>query len=572
MTFLGPSCVAAYESLAVWAELLDRINVFPVADGDTGSNLRITLAPLRDCHGDMAGAIARLNRTASGNSGNIAAAFLRDFLWADNQGDLTRQAEMGRDRAWDAVAEPCAGTMLGVFDALCRALNHADGQELHFFSIRRQLQEAVLATTQQLPDLERAGVVDSGALGMFVFFDALFQQLTSQQEYGCPVHELFAGKLQVSSAFRGRITEEYCVEALLAAERPQAVLKERIACLGDSAVVVPDSSRVKVHIHTADPEGLRKELSCLGDVVAWSDEIMDPQVRRESMDNVSKKSLSIMSDAAGSLPKEMARQYGIILLDSYILAGEEARPESLFSAERLYPMMKKGLRVSTAQASSHERHLHYQAACRQCNRVLYLCVGSAFTGNYSTALAWKRKNDPEGRLLLLDTGAASGRLAVIALLAARCAEEGGAEEDVIALARSLTKHAEEYVFLHELKYLVAGGRVSRTKGFFADLLQKKPVISPTSAGVRKVGVVKNRGEQLAFAINRLSSLGGNGSGLLILLQYSDNREWLQEIVAAEVRSCVPEAEIHLVPLSLTSGVHMGPGTWAMAFADKEGKC
>jgi fatty acid kinase/fatty acid kinase fatty acid binding subunit len=589
MNFLGSSCIAGYENLAVWSDLLDRINVFPVADGDTGTNLRISLAPLRDCNADMAGAITRLTNSASGNSGNIAAVFFREFLQAHGVVDLARQAEIGRDQAWAAIAAPCAGTMLGLFDALCLALRTADSEGLDSLSIRRQLQEAVLATSHQLPALERAGVVDSGALAMFIFFDAFFQQLTSEQQCGCsssilgasspgasmfgacPVTDLFAGKLQVSPAFMSPATEDHCVEAVLLAKGPQPDVMEQIARFGDSAVVVPDSSRIKVHIHTPDPKRLRNDLSSLGEVVHWSDEAMGPMVEGERKGHFSGKAIRIMSDAAGSLPRDMACQYGITLLDSYIMAEDQARPESLFSAEQLYPLMTNGVRVTTAQASIHERHLHYQAVCQEFSRVLYLCVGSAFTGNYGTAQAWKTENDPEDRLLVLDTGAASGRLAVIALLTARQVEEAPAEE-VIALATSLMEDAEEYIFLHELKYLVAGGRVSRTKGFFADLLHKKPVISPTSAGVRKVGVVRNRREQLAFALDRLAARARKGSALFILLQYSDNREWLQGIVAEQVRRCMPAAEIQLVPLSLTSGVHMGPGTWALAFAEKEVEC
>ncbi|MBU0943119.1 MAG: DegV family EDD domain-containing protein [Proteobacteria bacterium] len=590
MTFLGLSCIAGYENLAVWADLLDRINIFPVADGDTGTNLRISLAPLRDCNTDMAAAITRLSRSASGNSGNIASVFFREFLQAHGMVDLARQAEIGRDQAWAAIAAPCAGTMLGLFDALCLAFQTAASEELNFFSIRRQLQEAVLATSHQLPDLQRAGVVDSGALGMFIFFDAFLQQLIGEQQYGgpssilgatstgafrpgaCPVSDLFAGKLQVSPAFVGQATADYCVEAVLLARRQQPDVMAQIGRLGDSAVVVPDRSRIKVHIHTPDPERLRQDLSSLGEVVHWSDEAMGPMVEGGRKGGASGKAIRIMSDAAGSLPREMARQHGITLLDSYIMAEDQARPESLFSPEQLYPLMTNGVRVTTAQASTHERHLHYQAVCQQFDRVLYLCVGSAFTGNYGTAQAWKRENDPEDRFLVLDTGAASGRLAVIALLTARRAGEEAPAPEVIALARSLTEDAQEYIFLHELKYLVAGGRVSRTKGFFADLLHMKPVISPTREGVRKVGVVKNRREQLAFALDRLATHARKDRSLFILLQYSDNREWLQEIVAEQVRSAMPEAEIQLVPLSLTSGVHMGPGTWAMAFAEKEGGC
>ncbi|MCF8056007.1 MAG: DegV family EDD domain-containing protein [Desulfocapsa sp.] len=561
---LCSACIAGFENLTVWADLLDRINVFPVADGDTGCNLRISLAPMRDCGTDMGGSVKRLSESACGNSGNIAAAFFQEFLDHEGEG-LGEQAQRGRDRAWQAIADPSPGTMLGVFDALCLLLAGQDG-ELDFLLIREGLQKAVLATASQLPELQEAGVVDSGALGMFLFFDGFFQKLTGQKMDTSPLLELFGDTLQLKTSFKPRATGEYCVEARLTTEGSKTDLSRRIASLGDSAVVIPGNSGLKIHLHTRNPEQLRKDLSSLGEVVDWSDEAMDPMILTGENRNFPKNCVRIMSDAAGSIPLDLARKHGIVLLDSYILTRDKAVPESLFSAELLYSLMREGIRVSTAQASSHERHLHYQAATEQYGKVLYLSTGSAFTGNYSTAMAWKETNDPENHLEVIDTGAASGRLAVIAILSARLAEQGAPVAEVISFAEELSRKAEEYVFLHELKYLVAGGRVTKTKAFFGDLLHMKPVISPVFEGVRKVGVVRNREAQLEFGIEKVGSADSDGAGLLVLLQYSDNKEWLFECVEPGIRRTVPEAEILMVPLSLTSGVHMGPGTWSIAFS------
>ncbi len=562
------ACISGYENLTAWADLLDRINVFPVADGDTGTNLRISLAPLRECESNMSTAVTRLTAGGRGNSGNIAVAFFAEFLNPDGKG-LAGKACAGRDLAWKSIADPCSGTMLGVFDTLCLILNEDRKSGLDFFKIRKQLQNAVLATVQQLPELEEAGVVDSGALGMFVFFDSFFQEIIEKKSGLSPVLELFAGKLQIKSSFQPQITGEYCVEAVLAPDGMQSDLPGKLSRLGDSAVIMESNSGVKLHLHTRNPEQLRKDLSSLGEVVNWSDEAMDPMIRVGENQNFQKNSIRIMSDAAGSIPLTLARHHGIILLDSYILVADQAKPESLFSSDQLYSLMKQGGRVTTAQASSHERHRHYRAACEQYDKVLYLCTGSAFTGNFSTVMAWKKENDSAGQIEAIDTGAASGRLAVIVLLTARLAEQGATVENVIAYARELTGQVKEYIFIHELKYLAAGGRVSRTKGFFADLLRMKPVISPSFEGVRKVGVVRNRDAQLEFALAKLQNYGQRGSGLLVLLQYSDNKEWLAETVEPLIHRQVPDAEILLVPLSLTSGVHMGPGTWSVAFAFQE---
>ncbi len=557
------SCIAGYENLVVWADLLDAINVFPVADGDTGTNLRVSLSPLRDCTADLTASVQKLTATGIGNSGNIAAAFLSSFLHAD--GELATLAIEGQQQAYNAIHKPISGTMLDVFDALVLCLQE---EKITFSTIRNSLQEAVGNTANKLLVLEDAGVVDSGALGMFVFFDAFFQQYINGKAAPIPVMDLFGSKLKMASSYQPEKSGEYCVEVVLATDKKDSALSEKIANLGESAVLVPGETGTKVHLHTKNPEDLRAQLSAMGNVVSWTDEAIDPLLHSQNDTIFANNQIRIMSDAAGSIPLSIARYYGIILLDSYILASNQALPESLYLPEKLYPLMKKGAKVSTAQASNNERHLHYEAASAQYGKVLYICTGSAFTGNYSTAEKWKEEHAAGDNFEILDSGAASGRLAVMALLTARFAETGADATDVIALAKQLRKQAEEYVFIDELKYLVAGGRVTKTKAFFADLLRMKPVISPHAEGVRKVGVVRNALAQLEFALGKLEKQKETSKDLFVLLQYSDNEPWLQEQVKPAIRDLLPESEIAIVPLSLTSGVHMGPGTWSIAYAGK----
>jgi fatty acid-binding protein DegV len=92
----------------------------------------------------------------------------------------------------------------------------------------------------------------------------------------------------------------------------------------------------------------------------------------------------------------------------------------------------------------------------------------------------------------------------------------------------------------------------------------KPIISPLADGARKMGVVRDQAGQLAFALEKLAALG-EGKKALIMLEYTDNAAWVEGTVRPEIARRHRLAEILLHPLSLTSGVHMGPGTWAVAF-------
>ncbi|MBU0664426.1 MAG: DegV family EDD domain-containing protein [Proteobacteria bacterium] len=565
MSTMRHAFASGYENLSAWSDLLDRINVFPVADGDTGANLRISLASLRDCEADKAQTLELLTRCATGNSGNIAAAFFQEFLQSEGLADLAGNAQRGRDKAWAALARPKNGTMLNVFDVLAASLSNRTDPILLYPLLCSELQEAVLATTQMLPDLRQAGVVDAGALAMYIFFEGFFRQLAGQPAALPSIPKLFAGKLVISADFQASPNASFCVSALIQTEDKQTGADKIPVEWGDSVVVLPAESGIKVHIHTSDRQQLRSRLSSLGEIVDWSDEAMDQNDPSRFTGPEERQIVHIMTDGAGSLSREMARRHGITLLDSYILAQGQSRPESLHDPAEIYALMRQGVKVTTAQASTFERHQHYQSVCQQFGQTLYLCVGSAFTGNVDIARRWKEGNDPANLLEIVDTGSASGRLGLIALLAARYAEHATCAEDVIAFVYKTMTDCEEYVFIDQLRYLVAGGRVARTKGFFADLLHMKPVISPVGNEVRKAGVVSSRKGQLALALAKLRQ-GAPGVAPVIMLQYSDNEKWVTETVQPEVRQLAPKAEILLVPLSLTSGVHMGPGTWAMAWA------
>jgi DegV family protein with EDD domain len=558
------SSVAGYENLVVWADLLDTINVFPVADGDTGTNLRVSLSPLRDCEQAFSACVARLTSAGVGNSGNIAAAFLREFLKRDVDG-LAIQTAKGREQAYLAIQQPKSGTMLDVFDALCLVFEQAANEKVEFYKVRKGLQQSVVNTMNCLPLLQEAGVVDSGALAMFLFFDGFFQYYLQKERTPTPVMELFAGKLSISSSYHTKSTGEYCVEATLATDDSETGLTDKIASLGKSAVIVRDNGETKLHLHTKNPERLRENLAALGDVVNWSDEAIDPMLDSFGEDSFYDNTIRILCDAAGSLPLPLARQHGVILLDSYIVTTEQALPESLYSPAKLYALMRQGVKVSTAQASNSERYLHYQASVAQHKQILYLSAGSAFTGNYAVACSWQEKSKSRDAFIVLDSGAASARLAVIALLTARYAETGASVKDVVSFAKTRSNDVEELVFIDDLQYLVAGGRISKTKAFFAGLMHMKPVVSPWFDGVRKLGVVRSQKSQIAFALDHLKQYKQRVADPLILLQYSDNKEWLQELVEPQVRKLLPKSEILLVPLSLTSGVHMGPGTWSVAY-------
>jgi uncharacterized protein len=558
--------IAGVERVTAWADLLDEINVFPVADGDTGRNLVVSLAPLRRIARGREATVRELLLSARGNSGNIAARFFSGLLMTDALEGLADAIRQGRDRAWQAVHDPRPGTMLTVFDALAAAVQEkpaaydAAWQEM----VVGRLEEAVRSTPELLPRLKAAGVVDAGALGAFIFLEGFFASLVAQGDLFRPITETFRDQLTLSPAFREEGEQGCCIDTVLRIDGDQEDAAERLAGLGESVVVLRAGGYLKVHLHARDGEKARSDLAALGDVLRWTVDDLDAQVsafRRRPAG----QAIHIMTDGAGSVNRAQAAELGITLLSSYISIGDRSLPETHLVPEELYAVMRRGVKVSTSQASLFERHECYRSALNRYPRVLYLCVGSVFTRNFTVATEWKNANDSEDRFTIIDTGAASGRLGLPAVAVARFARDNPNAAAVIAFARDCVQRCEEYVFLDRLQYLAAGGRLSKSGAFFGDLFHMKPIISPQADGARKVGVVRDRAGQLRLAFEKLEgALNGEGKAL-IMIEYTDNARWVTEELRPEIARRYPEAEILLHPMSLTSGAHMGPGTWAVAF-------
>ncbi|MCF8027594.1 MAG: DegV family EDD domain-containing protein [Desulfobacteraceae bacterium] len=560
--------LTGYERLAAWSAVLDRINVFPVADGDTGRNLMITLAPLRNVSDQGPEKTGhQILFAARGNSGNIAARFVNDLLAANGLKALYQCAQTGAQNARSAISRPRAGTMLTVIDAFAEAiaaLPDPKNPQSGLKTVTDAMQTEVDSSTGQIRELSAAKVVDAGALGMFVFLEGFFTDFCGQDRPFLPIHEIFAGRLKIDPEYAAAAENGFCVDAVVEVNENSGTQDPAAAQDHDSLTVFHTGGYAKIHLHTADRSAARKQLGQMGRIVSWNEDNMAEQAAAFRLPAAAAP-VHLVTDAAGSISRHLAGRLGITLLESYVTVGDRCIPETCMDPEELYQAMRRAVRASTSQASDFERHQHYARLLSQHDRVLYLCVGSIYTGNYQTAMDWKAANDMDDRFFVIDTGAASGRLAAIAAATARYAAGVQSANQVIAFARNIVERCGEYIFLDELKYLAAGGRMSKTGAFFGDMLHMKPVISPLSHGAEKVGIVRNAEAQIKFAEQQLQQDLNHAPHPLLLLEYSDNRQWVAGPVKERIAGLFPEAEILLQPMSMTSGVHIGPGAWAVAW-------
>ena len=270
---------AAVAGLEAARERIDALNVYPVPDGDTGTNLHLTLLQaqhdLRALDGEAS--LARISDTvargalmgARGNSGIITSQLLRG--WADQlaaAGVDEADAELARaaftradEQAWAAVEQPVEGTMLSVTRAAaCRARDAGPALADVVTAAVDGAREALARTTDQLPALRDAGVVDAGGCGIVVLIEALASVVTGEAAAGLseeltrPPAEPLA--LAAETGCHGATPDGPAFEVmflLAGADDDVPALRSELAGLGDSLVVVGGAGLWHVHVHTDDP-------------------------------------------------------------------------------------------------------------------------------------------------------------------------------------------------------------------------------------------------------------------------------------------------------------------------------
>lgn len=272
-------------ALSLQRERIDELNVFPVPDGDTGTNMTLTvragLEALRAASAADAAAAARAVtngavRGARGNSGVILSQILRavvDVVSGHREIDAelyARALDRARALAYDAVAQPVEGTILTVVTEAARAARNAveAGDDLVGASGRvcAATHRAVEATRDQLEVLRDAGVVDAGARGFEVLVAAVHAHLTGEDPEAADDHaDVTPGPFRPECEAGGSLAYRYEVQYLLeAGDEVAAGLRDRLELLGDSVVVVGAGDVLNVHVHTDDIGGAIEEGIALG--------------------------------------------------------------------------------------------------------------------------------------------------------------------------------------------------------------------------------------------------------------------------------------------------------------------
>ena len=276
---LAKMFLAGAKNLEVKKEWINELNVFPVPDGDTGTNMTLTIMSaakevvnLQDedmmtiCKAISSGSL----RGARGNSGVILSQLFRGFTKTIRECDeidiptLATATEKAVESAYKAVMKPKEGTILTVAKGMADkarelAEEGCDDLELYFRQIIEYGDEVLAKTPDMLPVLKQAGVVDSGGQGLMQVMKGAFDAFLGKEiDFTLEAPKDGAAKEGSASSVDQEIKYGYCTEFIILLNKTFNIkneidLKEYLESIGDSIVVVADGDVVKVHVHTNDP-------------------------------------------------------------------------------------------------------------------------------------------------------------------------------------------------------------------------------------------------------------------------------------------------------------------------------
>jgi DegV family protein with EDD domain len=561
-------------------EYLNKINVFPVPDGDTGTNLAITMRAVRgvlerspDVHaGNTLTRVADAALDgARGNSGAILAQFLLGL--GDRLGhlprltphDLAAALEGAAAYARESLSEPREGTILSVIDDFAREAAAASNAGAVSFAplLARALRAAetsVARTTAQLEALRRANVVDAGAQGFLELASGIADYIASGSDAEPDVGDTAVADASAIETAGEALDLEYrwCTECVVSGQAvDRRKLRESLSSLGGSLVVAGLANKVRVHIHANDPAEVFRVAARFGEV---SGEKADDMQRQQHSAHAPNRRVAIVTDSAADIPEDEMDRLDIHMVPARVHFGDRSFLDKIgITPEEFFAEIERGApHPKTSQPPPGDFRRRFEFLASHYDSVLSINLTRSVSGTIAAAESAAARTSTHGEVQVLDSLNASAGQGLVVLHAAECARTGADLAHVSAAVRAILPVTFTFGLVGSLEYAVRGGRVPRWQKRIADAMRLVPVLGNDARGrIRPVGVLLGRHdlrEKFACFIERRMSAHRR---YRILVGHADREvdgQWLLERLRGENVTWG-----RVVPLGSALGAHGGPG-------------
>lgn len=563
---------------------LNKINVFPVADGDTGTNMALTMSAvlnaLRRGTDDHAG--NTLNRVADaaldgarGNSGAILAQFLLgvgDSAAALPTLSTTQFADAvasGAHYARDSLADPREGTVLTVIAEFAREavkLAGRDGVKDFFALLNQALQaarRALSGTAEQLEQLRKAGVVDAGAQGFVDLLEGMLEH--SHRGIDDEPADIAAPAIETHEAAAGEtgdLTQRYCTECTITGENiDRRKLRESLSALGSSLVLAGTARKTKVHVHVNEPAAVFRLAEQFGTV---SGEKADDMQRQQHAAHATGRRTAVITDSVADIPDSALEQLDIHMVPLRVHFGEHSYLDKVALSPEAFvdELVRNPLHPTTSQPPAGDFRRQFEFLTSHFDGVVSINVTHKVSGTHNAAAtAAERVGSAHGAIHVLDSLNASIGQGLLVMYAAECAARGLDAHTIASMTKDMIRRTRTFALVGSLDYAVRGGRLKPAVKSVADALRLTPVLKTSEDGrVSAGGVLLGRRDLPVKFARFMSRRMAADRTYRLGIGHANDEAAAQELRALMQRAHPRIESCFVTPLGSALSVHGGPGT------------
>jgi DegV family protein with EDD domain len=572
---------------------LNKINVFPVSDSDTGTNISITLsAGLKAVALEKDESLCKVLEVfadgtldaARGNSGTIFAQWFQGFNDASEGLDELDSAAFMRvyraaaAHAYSAVADPVEGTILTVLEDTAEYFKRmksppADFAEL-FDKLMVKANESLQETPKKLKILKKYGVVDAGAQALVDFLEGITQFIHEGdiKNLDAEIAEIVENEhdddcLHEHADHIGDYTYRYCTECVIVGDDiSQAQLKKDVAGLGDSLVVAGSRRKTKIHMHVNQPAELFSVCRNFGKLHNEKAEDMFHQVKDA---HAKHSDVAIVTDSAIDLPQAVIDSLNIHVIPIQIHVGEDVFIDGItITPDDFYRIVEEqGVIPKTAHPTYRDFKAKYQFLASHYKSVVSLHISSLMSNTFGAAELVQR-DMANSHVNIVNTLNVSAGQGLLVQYAAELANAGHSAADIIDKVNHAIPKVQVYAMVGNLDYAVKGGRLPKSAKRVADWFKVRPILALMPGKKAKIaGVIRGKNHiTRQFAKKILAKLEPSKRYRLGLIhcQAPEQGQKLLEMLTMKSRNIESS---YLVNCGVTIGAHAGPGTLGVAILE-----
>ncbi len=479
---------------------LNRINVFPVVDNDTGSNLAHTMSHIiknAKAKGNVRATLKEVARSAligaRGNSGAIFSQYFNGFYLGSVEKTEVTPSELAGCfheafvKAYKALEEPVEGTVITLMRVWANSFKESLEQrktvgEL-FETALKHTRHALEDTTKTLKVLSPLGIVDAGALGFYYFMDGFVQVMLGNTVY---VHE--EPKTEITPLVEADIHSfgeqaefpfRYCTEVLIESESldPEH-FREELKHLGDCLLISGADNLARVHLHTNEPWEIIKRAARQGLVLEHKAEDM---VWQNILAGPARQGIACVTDSIADLPPSFVHEHTIFQIPINIMIdGVSYEDKITVDSDFLNSHLDT---ASSAQLNTEQAKQFLEPILEKYEQVLVLTVSSQMSGTFARFKEALAALDPDGsRSAIIDTLVNSGAEGLLVKEAVHRIEAGMPLRQIMAEIEQLRGRTGILVSVPDLGPMVRSGRISEKVGDLLIRLGFRPLVSITREG------------------------------------------------------------------------------------------